>query len=109
MWQIKDKANQLAMFKRLGQQVTRHYIISQFPRIPETWEKQDMTGLIQHFALQQFSTSALLLAFQNSNPNFHFPYLPHQYIFIFQNQAPSKVKCHRTVLLQGSDSDRKAC
>ena len=48
-------------------------------------------------------------AFQNSNPNFHFPYLPHQYIFIFQNQAPSKVKCHRTVLLQGSDSDRKAC
>ena len=48
-------------------------------------------------------------AFQNSNPNFHFPYLPHQYIFLFQNQAPSKVKCHRTVLLQGSDSDRKAC
>ena len=48
-------------------------------------------------------------AFRNSNPNFHIPYLPHHYIFLFQNQAPSKVKCHRTVLLQGSDSDRKAC
>ena len=61
MWQIKDKANQLAMFKRAGQQVTHHYIISQFPRIPETWEKQQMTGLIQRFALQQFSTNALVL------------------------------------------------
>ena len=48
-------------------------------------------------------------AFQNSNPNFHFPYLPHQYIFLFQNQAPGKLKCHRTVSLQGSDSDQKAC
>ena len=35
-------------------------------------------------------------AFQNSNPNFHFYCLPHQHISIFKNQAPSKVKCHRT-------------
>ena len=61
MWQIKHKAYQPAMFKRAGQQVTHHYIISQFPRIPETWEKQQMTGLIQRFALQQFSTNALVL------------------------------------------------
>ena len=35
-------------------------------------------------------------AFQNSNPNFHFYCLPHQHISTFKNQAPSKVKCHRT-------------
>ena len=35
-------------------------------------------------------------AFQNSNPNFHFYCPPHQHISIFKNQAPSKVKCHRT-------------
>ena len=35
-------------------------------------------------------------AFQNSNPNFHFYCLPHQHISLFKNQAPSKVKCHRT-------------
>ena len=35
-------------------------------------------------------------AFQNSNPNLHFYCLPHQHISLFKNQAPSKVKCHRT-------------
>ena len=42
-------------------------------------------------------------------PKLSFALFPHQYIFLFQDQAPSKVKCHRTVLLQGSHSDRKAC
>ena len=74
------------------------------------WNCKSITiqGMLKIFVLRK-GINSFSGAFQNSNPNFYFPYLPHQYIFIFQIQAPSKVKCHRTVLLQGSDSDRKAC